>query len=66
MDYRVFIIYSAIGAAVWGIGLTVAGYYLAGLIPHELIDYILLPIIFIIVVMIAWPIIKTRFSKPKE
>jgi membrane-associated protein len=65
MDYRIFMLYSLIGAAVWGIGLVVAGYLLAGLIPHELIDYILLPIIFIIVFIIAWPVVKAKFTQKK-
>lgn len=63
MDYRIFIVYSAIGAAIWGAGLVVAGYMLAGLIPHELIDFILLPIIAGIVIIIAWPWVKSQFSK---
>jgi membrane-associated protein len=62
MDYRMFMIYSAIGAIVWGAGLVVAGYHLAGLIPHELIDYILLPIIAIIVFILAWPWIKLKLG----
>ena len=62
MDYQVFIIYSAIGAAVWGVGLPVAGFYLAGLIPHELIDYILLPVIFMIVLIMAMPWIKSKLK----
>lgn len=62
MDYRVFLIYSALGAGVWGAGLVVAGYHLAGLIPHELIDYILLPVIAIIVLIMAWPWVKSTFG----
>lgn len=52
MDYQVFFSYSVIGGALWAAGLPVAGYFLAGLIPHELVDYILLPIVFLVCVFI--------------
>lgn len=63
MDYREFLVYSAVGAAVWGSGLPILGYMLAGLIPHEMIDYILMPVIVIIIFIIAWPWIKGKIIK---
>ena len=63
MDYRHFLAYSALGGIVWGSGLPVLGYMLAGLIPHELIDYILMPVIAIIIFIIAWPWVKTRLLR---
>lgn len=66
MDYPVFLIYSAIGAAVWGVGLVAAGYFLAGLIPPELIDYILFPVIFVIVFIMVWPWIQQKLGWPKR
>jgi membrane-associated protein len=63
MDYRVFLIYSASGAAVWGGGLPWLGYLLAGRIPHELIDYIILPVVAVIVFIIAGPWLKTQFDR---
>lgn len=69
MDYRIFVIYSAVGAAVWGAGLPYAGYMLAGFIPHELIDYIILPIVGAVILIMAWPYIASRLGlsskKPK-
>lgn len=62
MDYRHFLIYSALGAAIWGSGLPILGYMLAGLIPHEMIDYFLMPVIAIIVFIIAWPWIKAKIK----
>lgn len=62
MDYRIFFIYSAVGAAVWGAGLPILGYSLGGLIPHELIDYIIFPIVGAVVLIMAWPYISTRLG----
>lgn len=53
MDYRVFVAYSFIGGALWAVGLPLAGYHFAGMIPPELVDYILLPVIFIVIVFIV-------------
>lgn len=54
MDYRVFVGYSILGGAFWAAGLPLAGYYLAGKIPPELIDYILLPIVFLVAAFLLW------------
>lgn len=53
MDYQVFVAYSFIGGALWAVGLPLAGYHFAGMIPPELVDYILLPVIFIVIVFIV-------------
>lgn len=63
MDYRVFIMYSAAGAVVWGAGLPWLGYSLGGLIPHELIDYIILPVVAVIVFILAGPWLKSQFDR---
>lgn len=62
MDYKLFLIYSAVGAAIWGAGLPILGYWLAGFIPHELIDYIILPIVGAVVLIMAWPWISARLK----
>lgn len=62
MHYKPFLIYSAIGAVLWGSGLPVMGYMLGGMIPHELIDYILMPVVFMIVFIMAWPWVKAKFK----
>ena len=33
MDYKTFISYNVFGGLIWGVGLTLAGYYLGNLIP---------------------------------
>lgn len=45
MPYRQFMIYNAIGALLWGVGLCLLGYALGNLIPIEYINKYLLPII---------------------
>lgn len=50
MPYRQFMLYTVIGAFLWGVCLTVAGYYFGRLLPPEHIDRFLLPIILCIIV----------------
>jgi membrane-associated protein len=47
MNYTRFVIYTLIGAVVWALGVTWAGYFLGSLIPD--VDRYLLPIIALIV-----------------
>lgn len=53
MEYRRFLAFNLIGAGLWGIGVTVAGYVLGSAIPS--IDKYLLPIIVVIVVLSVIP-----------
>ncbi|OGK10093.1 hypothetical protein A2767_00530 [Candidatus Roizmanbacteria bacterium RIFCSPHIGHO2_01_FULL_35_10] len=54
MNYKTFISYNVFGGLIWGVGLTLAGYYLGNLIPD--VDKYLLPIVLgIIIVSIAPP-----------
>jgi membrane-associated protein len=48
MSYAPFVLYTLIGAAVWAIGVTWAGFYLGNAIPD--VDKYLLPIIALIIV----------------
>jgi membrane-associated protein len=54
MPYRRFVVFNILGAFVWGIGLTVAGYALGTAIPD--IDKYLLPVIAVIVVLSIIPV----------
>ena len=47
MNYRVFVAYNLLGAILWAIGLTLAGYLFGNIIPNA--DKYILPVIFIIV-----------------
>lgn len=44
MRYKTFIIYNVVGGFVWGVGLTVLGYFLGSIIPEDQIDKYLIPI----------------------
>lgn len=65
MKYRTFIIFNAIGGALWGILLPVLGFTLGRTIPN--IDKYLLPIILLIIVISAIPVavqyLKARKAK---
>lgn len=53
MTYRHFAFYNVMGAVLWAIGVTLAGYFLGNLIPD--IDRYLLPIILLIIVVSVLP-----------
>lgn len=49
MEYKTFFLYNVIGALLWGAGVTLVGYFLASLIPPEVLDRY-----FIIIVALAF------------
>jgi membrane-associated protein len=53
MNYTKFVIYTLIGALVWAVGVTWAGYFLGSLIPD--VDRYLLPIIALIILVSIAP-----------
>lgn len=55
MDYKTFISYNVVGGFLWGVGMTVAGYFLGSLIPAEEVDKYLLPIVLVIIVASVLP-----------
>lgn len=61
MEYKTFLFYNVIGALLWAVGLTLAGYFLGSLIPD--VDHYLLPIVGLIVLI---SIIPTAFHILKE
>ena len=55
MTYKTFVTFNAIGAVLWGVGVTLLGYFLGQSIGAEKIDKYLLPIILLIVALSLLP-----------
>ncbi|OGK14654.1 hypothetical protein A3C98_03835 [Candidatus Roizmanbacteria bacterium RIFCSPHIGHO2_02_FULL_37_15] len=53
MEYKSFLAYNIIGGLLWGIGITIAGYFLGNLVPD--VDKYLLPIIAAIIIVSIAP-----------
>lgn len=53
MKYRVFLLNNIIGAVLWAIGVTLAGFYLGKIVPD--VDKYLLPIIILIIFLSILP-----------
>jgi membrane-associated protein len=53
MHWRTFVFFNVIGALVWGVGLSLAGYILGAQVPGA--DHYILPIVITIVVVSAAP-----------
>jgi len=53
MRYLTFLFYNVVGGLIWGIGLTMAGYFLGRLIPD--VDKYLIPIVLLIILMSLLP-----------
>lgn len=68
MNYRLFLLHSAIGAVIWGGGLPLCGYFMGKYIPEGWMEYLILPIILIILAVVLWPYVakylKNRKIKP--
>jgi len=66
MDYKTFISYNLIGGLLWGVGMTVAGYFLGSLIPADEVDKYLLPIVALIIVLSVLPAVWHVIVDQKE
>lgn len=64
MHYPTFIRYNLIGAALWAIGVTLAGYSLGSLIPD--VDKYLLPIILLIIIASVAPALIHILKDPES
>lgn len=64
MDYRRFVTFNVVGGAVWGSGVTLAGYVLGNTIPD--VDRYLLPIILLIVAVSFLPVFRELWKARRE
>lgn len=55
MEYRKFFLFNLVGGVVWAIGVTLAGYFLASVIPAETLERYFLLIIAAVVLISALP-----------
>ncbi|MFZ4863404.1 DedA family protein [Sphingobacterium sp. Mn56C] len=67
MNYGTFITYNVVGAILWVVGLTLAGYFL-GNIPfiRDNFSKVVLAIIFLSVLPIIFEVLRDKFSSKKE
>ncbi len=63
MRYRTFITFNILGAFIWGISLTVLGYFLGSVIPD--IDKYLLPVLLVIILITAFPAAREMWRMRK-
>ncbi|MBP6994212.1 DedA family protein [Candidatus Woesebacteria bacterium] len=66
MNYQTFISYNLVGGFSWGVGMTLAGYFLGSLIPADDVDKYLLPIVAIIIIISVVPAIWHVIADKKE
>ncbi len=66
MHYRTFLTYNVLGALLWVISLTLAGYFL-GSIPwiKDNFEKVVLGIIFVSVLPMIWQFVKSKFLQSK-
>jgi membrane-associated protein len=67
MPYRKFLLFNALGGLLWGVSLPILGYTLGKSVPN--IDKYLLPVIGLVIVASALPVVIHRykyFKKPKK
>jgi membrane-associated protein len=61
MDFRRFVVFSAVGALLWAVGVTVAGYFLGNIeFVKKNIELILILVVFVSVVPIIFEYVKHR------
>nr|WP_307874672.1 VTT domain-containing protein [Frankia nepalensis] len=67
MNYRTFVVYNIIGAVLWGIGVTLLGYFLGRIgFIRDNVEAILILIVLISVLPIAFELLRARRNRKKQ
>ena len=64
MNYRTFITYNIIGGLLWGVGVTLLGYFLGNFLPHA--ENYLLPVIVGVVLISLVPLLREWWRARKR
>lgn len=65
MDYKLFMTYNFIGAAVWAVGLCFFGFFFGKLLPADQVDKYLMPIILAIIILSVLPSVYHIYKEHK-
>lgn len=66
MSYRTFFFYNVLGGILWGIGVTLAGYFLATLFPPDVLDRYFIVIVIVVVLISASPTMLHLWNENKH
>ena len=66
MDYRTFMVFNVLGAAIWTVSLPLLGYYFGKMVPPETIDQYIIPIVLLIMVIVAFPVLMKLYQSRKK
>ena len=64
MNYRKFLVFNGLGGLLWGVGVPILGYTLGKKVPN--IDKYLLPIILVIIILSALPVVIAYLRNKKS
>jgi len=63
MKYAAFVLYSLIGALLWGGGLPLLGFYIGETLPDWILDLLIIPILVFLLATLAWPWLRKKLKK---
>jgi len=67
MRYRTFVTYNVVGALLWGVGVTLLGYWLGQItFVQEYIEFILIGIVGLSVLPIAFEMLRARRNNRRD
>lgn len=66
MSWRLFSLYNALGAALWGAGVPAAGYFLGRLLPKDVLDKYILVIIGLVLVASFIPVVLEIWRRTRR